>query len=139
MPSLMEIEGIGPTLAAACVKNKYRTIAKIAAARPAELSVVPGISEKRAKLIIVSAKSLLSKSRIPKITNNKKRKSVAPLKVGADANSLKTTDENENLSSRLVKKETKLTELGMSDSKNSKKIENLKKKIKKLKKEKKKL
>ena len=60
MTSLTDIDGIGPSLAAAFVKSKYLTIANVAKAKPAELSVVPGISVKSARQIIASAKSLLA-------------------------------------------------------------------------------
>ena len=72
MPSLIEIEGVGPSLAAACVQKNYRTIAKIAAATPKGLATVPGISEKSAPEIIASAKSLLPKPGIQKAATRKK-------------------------------------------------------------------
>ena len=41
MTSLAEIDGMGPSLAAAFVKSKYLTIANVAKAKPVELSAVP--------------------------------------------------------------------------------------------------
>ncbi|MBT5665184.1 MAG: hypothetical protein HOJ06_07585 [Rhodospirillaceae bacterium] len=116
MPSLTEIDGVGPSLAAAFVKKKYLTIAKIAAAEPVELSAVPGISTKGATLIIASAKTLLEKSLSQKDVRKKTAKSVAPLKIKTNINS--------KMNGVKGKKE---------------KIKNLKRTIKKLKKENKKV
>ncbi len=58
MGALTEIKGIGPVLAKACTDKGYRSVKKIAAAVVAELVVVPGISEARAKTLIAAAKSL---------------------------------------------------------------------------------
>jgi Holliday junction resolvasome RuvABC DNA-binding subunit len=125
MPSLTEIEGIGPSLAAACVKNNFRTIAKIAAAKPIELSIVPGISAKSASQIIASAKSLLPQPRI--LTTKNKHRAVAPVKVGQKATAIqapkKPSDKEKKMSVKDVKE----------------KIKKLKKKIRNLKAEKKKI
>ncbi len=139
MPSLTDIEGVGPSLAAACVKNNYRTIAKIAAAKPSDLSVVPGISEKRAGLIIASARSLATRSSPPRTRKNKTRKAVAPIKVATASNSEKAKAKKKKRPASKVSKGETLKEEKMSDSKDEAKIKKLKKKIKKLKKEKKKI
>jgi hypothetical protein len=127
MPSLTDIEGIGPSLAAACVKSNFRTIAKIAAAKTSELSTVPGISEKGASQIIVSAKSLLSKSQISTTKTKNKRRAVGPAKIGGKAVasqlSRKSLDREKVMSAKEVKA----------------KIKKLRKKIKNLKADKKKI
>lgn len=122
MPRLTEIEGIGPSLAAALVKSGYRTIAKISAATPAELSAIPGISKKGAPLIISSAKSLVEKS--PGKTRSKKP--VAPISVGKQDDKKERSMKSKKEVDALVKKK-------------SDKIKKIKKKIKKLKKKLKKL
>jgi hypothetical protein len=145
MASLTEIEGIGPSLAAACVKNNFRSIAKIAAAKPNELSAVPGISEKGADTIIASAKSLLPKPRIPKTTTKKKQRAVAPVKVEkktvAAKSTKKSTDKTKGKPDRKSAKKSSvkssIKEKKMAAVEGKKKIKKLKKKIKKLKAEKK--
>jgi len=151
MPSLIEIEGVGSTLAAACVRKNYRTIAKIAAATPKELASVPGISEKNAPQIIASAKSLLPKARTQKATVKKKRRTVAPMKVATKAiaeksktkTKTKPTDKAKAKPIRKTSKKpsAKSSEKGkkMSVSDGKEKIKKLKKKIKKLKEQKKKI
>lgn len=141
MPSLTDIEGIGPSTAAACVKNNYRSIAKIATAKPVELSIVPGISEKGAKLIIASAKSLLAKPLTVTSKARDQRKAVAPPKVAIRSVPARTKAGEGKPSARKTKKTVKNKEEKMSKSgdKNKEKIKELKKKIKKLKKEKKKI
>lgn len=124
MPSLTEIDGVGPSLAAAFVKSNYRTIAKIAAANPSELSKVPGISEKRAAQIISSAKSLLPK---PRNTMKTKQRAVAPVKTRAKAAAPKPPKQSSNKEKKMSKKDVK------------EKVKKLKKKIKSLKTEKKEL
>ena len=87
MSSLLEIAGVGPSLAAACVKKNYRTVAKIAGAQPSDLATVPGISAKSANQIIASAKRLLIKSplvkppKTPKPIVKRKPRAVAPVKI----------------------------------------------------------
>ncbi len=141
MPSLTDIEGVGSSLAAACVKNKYRSIAKIAAAKPDELSVIPGISEKGAKQIIASAKLLLTNSLPSKNKTKKVRKTVAPPKVSTRRTSTKPEEKEEKRAARKTKKGSGSKEQKMSKSsdKAKEKVKELKKKIKKLKKEKKKI
>jgi Holliday junction resolvasome RuvABC DNA-binding subunit len=157
MPSLIEIEGVGPSLAAACVKTNYRTIAKIAAATTKELASVPGISEKNAPQIIASAKSLLPGSRVQKAPARKKQRAVAPVKVVTKATTTKPktkpkaktkttaklTDKAKGKPDRKSSKKpsVKTSETGkkMSGSDAKDKIKKLKKKIKKLREEKKKI
>ncbi len=127
MPSLTEIEGIGPSLAAACVKNNYRTIAKIAAAKPGELSTVPGISEKSAGQIIVSAKSLMPKPRIPATATKNKLRAVGPVKIRTKAVAARVPKKSSEKEEKMSAKDVKA------------KIKKLKKKIKNLKAEKKKI
>lgn len=124
MPSLTEIDGVGPSLAAACVKNNYRTIAKIAAAKPSELSKVPGISEKRAAQIISSAKSLLPK---PRKAVKAKQRTVGPVKTGPKAAAPNRPKQSSKKEKKMSKKDVKA------------KVKKLKKKIKNLKTEKKEL
>ncbi len=147
MRGLTEIDGIGPSLAAACVKNHFGTIARIAAATPRELSVVPGISEKGANTIIVSAKTLLPKAGNLRISNNNKQRAVAPLKSGKRAPSPKANkpstreQESEQGQKLIIKSSVKpsVKEKKMSALESKEKIKKLKKKIKKLKTEKKKV
>lgn len=142
MPSLTDIEGIGPSLAAACVKSNYRSIAKIAGATPGELAVVPGISEKGAKPIIDSAKLLMNQTLLRKTAVIKKRGAVAPVKVGGKAIAVKQKAAKNAKKKSPVRKnqsESAREERKVSESKDKKRIKELKKKIKKLKKEKKKI
>jgi Holliday junction resolvasome RuvABC DNA-binding subunit len=149
MPSLIEIEGVGSSLAAACVRKNYRTIAKIAAATPSELASVSGISEKSAPQIIASAKSLLPSPRIQKATPKKKRRTVTPAKVATKATTAKaktktkSTDKAKGKPNRKasIKSSAKSSEKEkkMSGSDGNNKIKKLKKKIRKLKDEKKKI
>jgi len=60
MPKIVEITGIGPTLATACVEAGFACVDKIAGATAAELAAVPGIGEMRAKTLINAAQSLLN-------------------------------------------------------------------------------
>jgi len=153
MPSLIEIKGVGPSLAAACVKKNYRTITKIAAATPKELASVPGITEKSAPLIIASAKSLLPKPSTQKAAAKNKRPRVGPVKVKPKVTLVKletktktktkTTDKVKGKPDRKISKKpstkpgTKEKKVSKLDSKD--KIKKLKKKIKKLKKKKNKI
>tara|TARA_R110000787_G_scaffold181008_3_gene293131 strand:- start:66342 stop:66776 length:435 start_codon:yes stop_codon:yes gene_type:complete len=125
MPSLTEIEGIGPSLAAVCVKNNYRTIAKIAAAKPDELSALPGISEKRAAQIIGSAKSLLPSPRIPTTAAKNRQRAVGPVKIGTKAVAVqapkKSLDEEEKMSKKEVKANIKKLKKKIKDLKAKKK------------------
>ncbi len=127
MPSLTEIEGVGPSLAAACVKSNYRTIAKIAAAKPSELSKVPGISEKSAAQIIGSAKSLLPPPRTPSAKAKPKQRAVAPVKFETKA----VTAQNPKLPSDKEKKMSK-KDVKATVKKLKKKIKNLKAKKKEI-------
>ncbi len=131
MPSLIEIEGVGPSLAAACVKKDYRSIAKIAAATPKELASVSGITEKSALRIIASAKSLLLKPSMQKATTVKTKTKA------------KTMDNAKGKPDRKISKKpstkSAVKEEKMSTSDSKDKIKKLKKKIKKLKKKKKKI
>ncbi len=141
MPSLTDIEGVGPSLAAACVKNRYRSIAKIATAKPSALSTVPGISEKSARKIITSAKSILNKSLSAKSVTEKARKAVPPPKIVTQSASGKTKAVAKKQTTRKSGKGVDIKEEKnpKSDDKAKEKIKKLKKKIKKLKKEKKKI
>jgi hypothetical protein len=143
MVSLIEIKGIGPSLAAVCVKSEFSTIAKIAVAKPDELSVVPGISKKSANLIIDSARSLLTKPL--KITVKEKKTVVAPVKVGKKAVAAQTMRKSPDKAkkepdckpSKKLKVKSSSKEKKMSASGSKEKIKKLKKKIKNLKAEKK--
>ena len=142
MPNLTEIDGVGPALAAAFVKNNYLTIAKIAISEPVELSTVPGISNKGATLIIASAKTLLEKSLSQKDVRKKTAKTVAPLKIRANISS--KTNEDKGKKGKIGKVKNPKLNKGKNHKndkniKQKEKIKNLKRTIKKLKKEKKKL
>ncbi|NKB59608.1 MAG: hypothetical protein GKS00_25090 [Alphaproteobacteria bacterium] len=140
MPSLTEIEGIGPSLAAAFVKKRYLSIAKIAAAKPVELSAIPGISEKGATLIIASAKTLLANTPSQNKVRKRTKKYVAPLKVRENSRSKTNKDKGKKGKDSKVKDpKTSKDELSKKDKKTKQKIREMKKKIKKLKKEKKKI
>ncbi|MGI9513948.1 MAG: helix-hairpin-helix domain-containing protein [Anderseniella sp.] len=60
MPEIVEITGIGPTLATACAEAGFSRVDEIAGAAPAELAAVPGIGETRAVILINAAQSLLN-------------------------------------------------------------------------------
>lgn len=127
MPGLTEIAEVGPSLAAALVKKKYLTIVQVAAAKPIELSVVPGVSEQKAARMVASARSLSAKPRSDKNIPKRARTAVAPPKTGP-AKPLK------------MGKPSKEKDAGESkDIKQKEKIRKLKKKIRKLKKQKKKI
>ena len=104
MTSLTDIDGIGPSLAAAFVKSKYLTIANVAKAKPAELSVVPGISVKSARQIIASAKSLLANASSRKTAKKKPVKPVAPLKVGVSSGAKSGSDTGKSARAKKPKK-----------------------------------
>ena len=133
MPSLLDIEGVGPSLAAACVKKNYRTIAKIAAAQPSDLATVPGISANGASQIIASAKRLLIKSPLVKLPNTakpivkKKPRAVAPVKIETKAVAVQVPPKSSAKEKTMSVKEAK------------ERIKKLKKKIKNLKTEKKRI
>ena len=59
MVAITDITGIGPVLAAACAKNGYGTVRKIATTSAGKLAAVPGISEVKARTVIEAAKLLL--------------------------------------------------------------------------------
>lgn len=140
MPSLTEINGVGPSLAAAFVKKKYLTIAKIAAAEPVELSAVPGISKKGATLIIASAKTLLEKSLSQKDIRKKTGKSVAPLKIRTNINLKPNEGKGVKEKGNKIKNQNKgKNHKNNKNIKLKEKIKDLKRTIKKLKKENKKI
>ncbi len=60
MSKLIDLNGVGPVLANACIEHGYRSVADIAAAREDELVIVPGISNARARVLIDGAKALLN-------------------------------------------------------------------------------
>lgn len=60
MPEIVDIKGVGPVLAKACIERGYGSIEKIAGAGILELVAVPGVSETRAKQLIDAAKLLLN-------------------------------------------------------------------------------
>lgn len=66
MPEIVEITGIGPTLATACAEAGFSRVDEIAGAAPAELAIVPGIGESRAVILISAAQSLLNGAQDPK-------------------------------------------------------------------------
>lgn len=140
MPNLTEIDGVGPSLAAAFVKNKYLTIAKIAAAKPVELSAVPGISKKGATLIIASAKTLLKKSHTQKSVRIKTAKPVAPLKIKTNIDSKLSEGKGKKEKDSKIKNHNKgASRKNNKNIKQKEKIKNLKMTIKKLEKENKKI
>lgn len=59
MAEIIDIKGVGPVLAKACVDNGYSSVRKIATAMLNDLVVVPGVNEARAKLLIDAAQALL--------------------------------------------------------------------------------
>ncbi len=66
MPEIVEITGIGPTLATACAEAGFLRVDEIASAAPAELATVPGIGEIRAVVLINAAQLLLNGAEDPK-------------------------------------------------------------------------
>lgn len=60
MPEIVDIKGVGPVLAKACIEQGYGSVEKIAGAKVVEFVIVPGVSEVRAKLLIEAAKLLLN-------------------------------------------------------------------------------
>ncbi len=60
MPEIVDIKGVGPVLAKACIEQGYGSVEKIAGAKVMEFVIVPGVSEVRAKLLIEEAKLLLN-------------------------------------------------------------------------------
>lgn len=60
MSRIVDITGIGPTLATACVEAGFPCVDSIAGATAPELATVPGIGELRAQTLISAAQSLLN-------------------------------------------------------------------------------
>jgi colicin import membrane protein len=57
---IVDITGIGPTLATACIEAGFACVDSIAGATANELATVPGIGELRAQTLISAAQSLLN-------------------------------------------------------------------------------
>ena len=74
MPEIVEITGIGPSLAAACAEAGFSRVDEIASAAPAELAAVPGIGEMRAVNLISAAQLLLNGAGKPKAKDAKRVK-----------------------------------------------------------------
>ena len=134
MAGLTEIDGIGPSLAVAFVKSKYLTIANVATAKPAELSIIPGVSVKSARKIIASANSLLANSSFQKIIKKVPVKPVAPIKIGLVSRAKSDSDIGKATKAKKSKNEKHSKKISQKE-----KIRKLKKTIKKLKKQKKKI
>ena len=60
MSRIVDITGIGPTLATACIEAGFACVDSIAGATANELATVPGIGELRAQTLIDAAQSLLN-------------------------------------------------------------------------------
>ncbi|MDH3664539.1 MAG: helix-hairpin-helix domain-containing protein [Alphaproteobacteria bacterium] len=85
MAELIEIKGVGPVLAKACVRNGYGGVDQLAAAMPDELVVVPGISDAKAKLLIAAAQALLGEA-------SSSNSEATPINASAEDTSLEAKD-----------------------------------------------
>ena len=62
MAKLVDITGVGPVMARACVAHGFTSVEAIANAKFGEFVAVPGVSEVRAKQLIAAAKELLARA-----------------------------------------------------------------------------
>lgn len=58
MQGLANLKGVGPALAETLSKNGFTSTDQIAAATPEELTVIPGIGQARALMLITAAKAI---------------------------------------------------------------------------------
>jgi len=72
MPKVIEISGVGPTLAKALAAKGYRRVESIATATTMELANVPGVGVVRARKLINSARAVLRQ--VPKTASSSKPK-----------------------------------------------------------------
>ena len=128
MPKLIDLNGVGPVLANACVEHGYRSVEDIAAARESELVAVPGVSSIRAKQLIERAKVLLNGGVPPATTTD----------TNAKAQRRAQDSSAEGVSVKMKKKNKKKSTKKKADKKNSKKQSKKSKKSKISKKNKKK-
>lgn len=105
MPEIVEITGIGPTLATACAEAGFSSVDEIAGAAPAELAIVPGIGESRAVRLISAAQALLNGAQDPK---SEEAARVKPKKDKKQAKS-KKSNKNKNERKKGKKKTDKKT------------------------------
>lgn len=117
MPEIVEITGIGPTLATACAEAGFSRVDEIAGAAPAELAIVPGIGESRAVILISAAQSLLNGAQDPKAeeaaaVKPKKGKKQAKAKSKKSKKDLKNNKKKKN-----SKKKNKKNRKGKKNSK----------------------
>jgi NAD-dependent DNA ligase len=120
MPKIVDITGIGPTLATACVEAGFECVDRIAGATATELAAVPGIGEMRAKALIDAAQSLLNgaaepKAEIPAIANAKKNK-----KQGKGKGKGKKSEKKQEKNKKKNKKSKKNSQKKKSKSKKKK-------------------
>ena len=124
MPKLIDLNGVGPVLANACVEHGYRSVEDIAAARESELVAVPGVSSIRAKQLIEGAKVLLNGGVPPATTTD----------TNAKAQRMAQDSSAEGVSVKMKKKNKKKSTKKKADKKNSKKQSKKSDKLKKSKK-----
>ena len=108
MPEIVDIKGVGPVLAKACVERGYCSVEKIAGAMVVELVVVPGVSEVRAKQLIDAAKSLLNGASPVSASGPSVKSEEKPAKAAASKkDKKKKKDKNKKKSSKKKKSKKK--------------------------------
>ncbi|MEO9877568.1 MAG: helix-hairpin-helix domain-containing protein [Anderseniella sp.] len=120
MPEIVEITGIGPTLATACAEAGFSRVDEIAGAAPAELAIVPGIGESRAVILISAAQSLLNGAQDPTAEEAARAK---PEKAGkqAKAKSKQSKKDKKNRKKGKKNKDKKKNKKNGKSKKSSKK------------------
>ena len=115
MPEIVDIKGVGPVLAKACIEQGYGSVEKIAAAMVVELVAVPGVSEIRASQLIDAAKSLLNGGlpatavsvRAPNVNPESKSEQKAGSKKKKNKNKNKSKKDSSNKKNKKDKKNKK--------------------------------
>ena len=123
VPEIVEIKGVGPVLAKACVGEGYGSVEKIAGAMVVELVAVPGVSDVRAQQLIDSAKSLLNGGSSATAELDASTTAAPVESAGSKATSKKAK--------KTKKKSKKQKGAGKADKKNKKNKKNKKKSKKK--------
>ena len=123
MPEIVEIKGVGPVLAKACMERGFESVQMIATATVAELATISGVGEARAQTLIDAAQTLLDGMPASQAVNS----------VNATPDTVRAGNKS---SGRIIKAKKKKKEDSSKGKKNSR--NNEKKKNKKNKKNKKK-
>jgi len=120
MLDITAIKGVGPILAKACADQGYRNAENIASATVADLKIVAGVKDARARQLIDAAKSLL-RDASPADAATPAKDKAQPKKKGARA----------KIKIKLNKKEKKKKDKKKNKKKNNKKSKKKKNKSRK--------